>query len=84
MALTPRDAIHKEDLVKYDVFIKDLPRDTFPSMFLDSHNTIQVDVHRDKKSQDIIITEHFKPSEKAVDYFEQERLEKEARLGPPP
>lgn len=81
MALSPRDAIHTNDIDRYDSFIKDLELmdDHFLDMYL-NNSTVTVDVYQ-HPSNDLTRTEFFAPSSNAQQYFDQEQAAADEILG---
>lgn len=72
MVLSPRDAIHADDMDRYDLFMKQLASalDHFLSMHMeDSMITIDVLYH---PTNVIARSEKFTPSAVAQEYFDQE------------
>lgn len=81
MVLSPRDAIHTNDIDRYDSFIKDLELmdDHFLDMYL-NNGTVTVDVYQ-HPSNDLARTELFAPSSNAQQYFDQEKAAADEILG---
>ncbi|KAL7798382.1 hypothetical protein V8C37DRAFT_399165 [Trichoderma ceciliae] len=81
MALSPRDAIHTNDIDRYDSFIKDLELmdDYFLDMYL-NNGTVIIDVYQ-HPSNDLTRTELFAPSSNAQQYFDQEKAAADEILG---
>ncbi|KND88306.1 hypothetical protein TOPH_07058 [Tolypocladium ophioglossoides CBS 100239] len=80
MALSPRDAIHMDDLDRYDTFMAKLT----DTQFLDMHprnGAVQINVY-EYPSNDLAHSETFTPSASSTKYFEQEARRAEA-LAPP-
>lgn len=73
MALAPRDAIHTDDLTRYDEFMGELADSHFLDMYL-VNNTVQIDVY-EHPSNTLSHSATFTPGENAVQYFGQEALQ---------
>ncbi|PNY27283.1 Uncharacterized protein TCAP_02792 [Tolypocladium capitatum] len=81
MALSPRDAIHTDDLDRYDTFMSTV-RD---SQFLDMHmhnGTVKIDVY-EHPSNALASSDTFTPSAGAASFFEQEAIRAESAPEPP-
>jgi hypothetical protein len=81
MALSPRDAIHLDDIDRYDSFMKEL--DSATDHFLDMYmknSMITVDVLH-YPTNVIARSEQFTPSSVAQEYFDQEKRMAEEILG---
>ncbi|KAK2684300.1 hypothetical protein QWA68_016846 [Fusarium oxysporum] len=70
MALSPRDAIHADDIERYDEFMNGLSESQFLDMHLENQ-VVKIDVYT-HPSNDHVNTTEFKPSANANRYFEQE------------
>ncbi|KND89056.1 hypothetical protein TOPH_06263 [Tolypocladium ophioglossoides CBS 100239] len=81
MALSPRDAIHTEDLDRYDTFMAKLTDTQFLDMQL-QNGAVKIDVYQ-HPSNDLAGSEKFTPSASATKYFEQEVLRAEEAPAPP-
>lgn len=71
MSLNPRDAIHEEELDRYDAFMSNTADDHFLNMYM-SNGKVTIDVHH-YPSNDMVNTASFAPSPSADLYFEQEQ-----------
>ena len=81
MALKPRDAIHVDDLDRYDLFMKEL--DSAPDHFLDMymHNRmVKVDVYQHPTNV-LARSELFTPSPTAQEFFTQEKKTADEMFG---
>ncbi|EGX89664.1 hypothetical protein CCM_07916 [Cordyceps militaris CM01] len=70
MALSPRDAIHIDDIDRYDSFLEQLDLDVFLDMHMEK-SMINIDVFR-HPTNIRIRSEQFAPSAMAHEYFDQE------------
>ncbi|KAJ5166662.1 uncharacterized protein N7482_005443 [Penicillium canariense] len=70
MALSPRDAIHLDELDRYDTFLSSLTDSQFLDMYLED-NQVKIDVYH-HPSNEIARSESFTPSSSATQYFAQE------------
>ncbi|KAM0261580.1 hypothetical protein ACHAPA_009750 [Fusarium lateritium] len=70
MALSPRDAIHTDDIERYDEFMNGLSESHFLDMHLENL-AVKIDVYA-HPSNDHVNTVEFKPSANANQFFEQE------------
>ncbi|KAL7923814.1 hypothetical protein ACQKWADRAFT_287933 [Trichoderma austrokoningii] len=80
MALSPRDAIHINDIDRYDAFLKDLTDNQFLDMYL-NNGMVTIDVYQ-HPSNNLTRTEIFAPSSNAQPYFDQEKAAADKILGP--
>ncbi|KAJ3458853.1 hypothetical protein MRS44_012962 [Fusarium solani] len=81
MALSPRDAIHADDLEHYDEFMGGLSHTQFLDMYLENHQ-VKIDVY-EHPSNHLTRSVHFKPSPNADKYFHQEKEQANQVLGEP-
>ncbi|KAM0244081.1 hypothetical protein ACHAP5_006562, partial [Fusarium lateritium] len=70
MALSPRDAIHTDDIERYDEFMNELSESHFLDMYLENR-AVKIDVYA-HPSNNHVNTVEFKPSANANQFFEQE------------
>lgn len=79
--LSPRDAIHVDDIDRYDSFMKEMDSalDSFLSMYM-KNNMIAIDVHQ-TPTNNITRSEQFTPSAVAQEYFDQEKRMANGILG---
>ncbi|UPK91621.1 hypothetical protein LCI18_002556 [Fusarium solani-melongenae] len=68
--LTARDAVHVDDLERYDEFMKTITGNEILN-FYPENQVIKLDIH-EYPSNEIIRSGEFKPSPKADTYFKQE------------
>lgn len=69
-ALSPRSAIHEDDLDRYDAFMSNLHDSQFLDMYLEN-SQVKIDVYV-HPSNELTLSEHFAPSDVAHQYFAQE------------
>ncbi|KAF7719776.1 Uncharacterized protein PECH_006877 [Penicillium ucsense] len=69
-ALSPRTAIHEDDLDRYDAFLSNLHDSHFLDMYLEN-GQVKIDVYA-HPSNELTLSEHFTPSDVAHQYFAQE------------
>lgn len=81
MALSPRDAIHADDLEHYNEFMGSLSDSQFLDMYLENHQ-VKIDVY-EHPSNHLTRSVHFKPSPNADKYFRQEKEQANQILGEP-
>ncbi|KAH7150303.1 hypothetical protein B0J13DRAFT_549892 [Dactylonectria estremocensis] len=70
MALSPRDAIHSDDLSRYDAFMADIADTHFLDMYLET-NMITINVY-EGSTNELARSQLFSPSSNAHRYFDQE------------
>ncbi|KAJ5929999.1 hypothetical protein N7466_005492 [Penicillium verhagenii] len=80
MALSPRSAIHEDDLDRYDDFLSLLQDTHFMDMYLEN-DQVKIDVY-DHPSNDLALSQSFTPSDTASQYFEQENQRAQEVLQP--
>lgn len=80
MALSPRSAIHEDELDRYDAFLSNLQDTHFMDMYLEN-SQVKIDVY-DHPSNDLALSESFKPSDTANQYFDQEEQRAQEALQP--
>ncbi|KAJ6079042.1 hypothetical protein N7467_008795 [Penicillium canescens] len=70
LALSPRSAIHEDELDRYDAFLSSLQDSHFMDMYLEN-SRVKIDVY-EHPSNELALSEHFTPSDTANQYFDQE------------
>ncbi|KAF4943284.1 hypothetical protein FGADI_13515, partial [Fusarium gaditjirri] len=68
--LTPRDAIHIDDLDRYDEYMKTVAGNNILNMYQENQ-VIKVDIH-EYPNDNIVRSAEFKPSPQADAYFKQD------------
>jgi hypothetical protein len=76
MALSPRDAIHVDDLERYEEFMNAVSGSQFLDMYMENA-AVKIDIY-EYPSNDRVQSAHFKPSSKADQYFQQEKEQADA------
>jgi hypothetical protein len=76
MALSPRDAIHVDDLERYEEFMDSVSGSQFLDMYMENA-AVKIDIY-EYPSNDRVQSVHFKPSSKADQYFHQEKEQADA------
>lgn len=80
MALSPRSAIHEDELDRYDAFLETLQDTHFMDMYLEN-DRVKIDVYEDP-SNNLALSQSFTPSDTATQYFDQENQRAEEALQP--
>ena len=80
MALSPRSAIHEDELDRYDAFLSNLQDTQFMDMYLEN-SRVKIDVY-EHPSNDLALSESFTPSDTAGQYFDQESQRAQEALQP--
>jgi hypothetical protein len=80
LALSPRTAIHEDELDRYDAFLSNLQDTHFMDMYLEN-SRVKIDVY-EHPSNSLALSEHFTPSDTANHYFEQEGQRAQEALQP--
>lgn len=80
MALSPRSAIHEDELDRYDAFLSNLQHSQFMDMYLEN-SRVKIDVY-EHPSNDLALSESFTPSDTANQYFDQESQRAQEALQP--
>lgn len=78
MALSPQSAIHEDELDRYNTFLSNLQDTHFMDMYLKG-DQIKIDVY-EHPSNNLTLSESFKPSDTASQYFDQESRRAEEAL----
>lgn len=73
MALSPQDAIHVDDLERYEEFMNAVSGSQFLDMYMETA-AVKIDIY-EYPSNDHVQSAHFKPSSKANQYFQQEKTQ---------
>ncbi|QPC76096.1 hypothetical protein HYE68_006848 [Fusarium pseudograminearum] len=76
MALSPQDAIHADDLERYQEFMNTVSDSQFLDMYMESAD-VKIDIY-EYPSNDHVQSAYFKPSPKADQYFQQEKEQADA------
>ncbi|SPJ71926.1 uncharacterized protein FTOL_01654 [Fusarium torulosum] len=76
MALSPQDAIHVDDLERYEEFMNAVSGSQFLDMYMENA-AVKIDIY-EYPSNDRVQSAHFKPSSKADQYFQQEKEQADA------
>ncbi|CAF3478601.1 unnamed protein product [Fusarium graminearum] len=76
MALSPQDAIHADDLERYQEFMNTVSDSQFLDMYMESAD-VKIDIY-EYPSNDLVQSAYFKPSPKADQYFQQEKEQADA------
>ncbi|KAG8671046.1 hypothetical protein FPOAC2_04362 [Fusarium poae] len=71
MALSPRDAIHADDLERYEEFMNKVSDSQFLDMYMGGA-AVKIEIY-EYPSNDHVQYAHFKASPKADQYFQQEK-----------
>lgn len=71
MALSPQDAIHVDDLKRYEEFMNAVSGSQFLDMYM-KNAAVKIDIY-EYPSNNHVQSVHFKPSSKANQYFQQEK-----------
>ncbi|KAH6952860.1 hypothetical protein DER45DRAFT_574478 [Fusarium avenaceum] len=71
MALSPQDAIHVDDLERYEEFMNAVSGSQFLDMYMENA-AVKIDIY-EYPSNNHVQSAHFKPSSKANQYFQQEK-----------
>ncbi|CEI60310.1 hypothetical protein FVEN_g6471 [Fusarium venenatum] len=71
MALSAQDAIHADDLERYEEFMNTVSSSQFLGMYMESA-AVKIDIY-EYPSNERVQSAHFKPSPKADRYFQQEK-----------
>lgn len=80
MSLSPRSAIHEDELDRYDSFLSALEDTHFMDMYLEN-GEVKIDVY-EHPSNDLALSETFTPSDTASQYFAQENERAQEVLQP--
>jgi hypothetical protein len=76
MTLPPEDAIHVDDLERYEEFMNAVSGSQFLDMYMENA-TVKIDIY-EYPSNDHVQSAHFKPSSKADQYLQQEKEQADA------
>ncbi|KAJ5997421.1 hypothetical protein N7522_009081 [Penicillium canescens] len=80
LALSPRSAIHEDELDRYDAFLSSIQDSHFMDMYLEN-SRVKIDVY-EHPSNELALSEHFTPSDTANQYFDQEEQRAQEVLQP--
>lgn len=80
MSLSPRSAVHEDELDRYDAFLSALQDTHFMDMYLEN-SQVKIDVY-EHPSNNLALSESFAPSDTANQYFAQENERAQEVLQP--